>query len=51
MTKFSLKSPFKPTGDQPEAIAALIRNLKKKCTRTGFIGSNRQFCKHLQWPM
>ena len=27
--KFELKSKFKPTGDQPEAIKRLIKNIKK----------------------
>ena len=46
MTKFSLKSPFKPTGDQPEAIAALIRNLKKNVHEQvllGVTGSGKTF--------
>ena len=50
MTKFSLKSPFKPTGDQPEAIAALIRNLKKMYTNR-FYWEQPAVLQHLQWPM
>lgn len=29
MSKFKLVSPFKPTGDQPQAIESLVKNLEK----------------------
>lgn len=44
--KFTLKSDFKPTGDQPEAIAALIRNLENKKAEQvllGVTGSGKTF--------
>ena len=28
--KFIIKSPFKPSGDQPDAIKKITENLKKK---------------------
>ncbi|MCX6793809.1 MAG: excinuclease ABC subunit UvrB [Candidatus Gottesmanbacteria bacterium] len=44
--KFTLHSDFKPTGDQPEAIAALIRNLENKKPEQvllGVTGSGKTF--------
>jgi excinuclease ABC subunit B len=44
--KFTLHSDFKPTGDQPEAIAALIKNLENKKTEQvllGVTGSGKTF--------
>ncbi len=44
--KFSLKSSFVPTGDQPEAITALTENLKKKVGEQvllGVTGSGKTF--------
>jgi excinuclease ABC subunit B len=44
--KFTLHSDFKPTGDQPEAIAALIKNLeahKKEQVLLGVTGSGKTF--------
>ena len=29
MSEFKLKSPFKPTGDQPQAIDSLVEGVKK----------------------
>ena len=46
MKKFSLVSTFKPTGDQPEAIAALINNLGlgiKEQVLLGVTGSGKTF--------
>jgi excinuclease ABC subunit B len=43
---FDLKSPFRPTGDQPEAIAALTEGLKEKIpyqTLLGVTGSGKTF--------
>ena len=43
---FSLKAPFKPTGDQPQAIAALSRGLEKNKwfqTLLGVTGSGKTF--------
>lgn len=33
MNKFLLKAPYKPTGDQPQAIAELVKGFKegKQC--------------------
>jgi excinuclease ABC subunit B len=44
--KFTLTSDFKPAGDQPEAIAALIKNLRNKKTEQvllGVTGSGKTF--------
>ncbi len=46
MPKFLLKSKFKPTGDQPEAIAKLVNGLKKNYrdqTLLGVTGSGKTF--------
>jgi len=43
---FKLKSPFKPTGDQPQAIKRLIKNLKsgiKEQVLLGVTGSGKTF--------
>ena len=43
---FELSSPFKPTGDQPEAIAALSEGLKSGVpfqTLLGVTGSGKTF--------
>ena len=43
---FSLKSAFKPTGDQPEAVAALLAGLKrgeKRLVLQGVTGSGKTF--------
>jgi excinuclease ABC subunit B len=44
--KFKLKSPFKPTGDQPQAIKKLVAGLKKghrNQTLLGVTGSGKTF--------
>ena len=44
--KFELKSKFKPTGDQPQAIAQLAKNLKngvKDQVLLGVTGSGKTF--------
>ncbi|MBI4371269.1 MAG: excinuclease ABC subunit UvrB [Elusimicrobia bacterium] len=46
MGAFRLRSPFKPAGDQPEAIAALTRRLKEGApaqTLLGVTGSGKTF--------
>ncbi len=46
MTKFKLKSSYKPTGDQPGAIAALTKGLEKGAkeqTLLGVTGSGKTF--------
>ena len=46
MGDFKLVSPFKPTGDQPEAIDALVEGLKngyKEQTLMGVTGSGKTF--------
>src|SRR5665213_4132464 len=46
MSLFHLRSPFKPAGDQPEAIAALVRRLKEGApaqTLLGVTGSGKTF--------
>ena len=43
---FHLKAPFKPTGDQPQAIEALVQGLKagdKGQTLLGVTGSGKTF--------
>ena len=43
---FKLKTPFKPTGDQPQAIKQLVRNLKadvKHQVLLGVTGSGKTF--------
>ena len=43
---FTLKSPFKPTGDQPEAIATLVRGIhdgRRAQTLLGVTGSGKTF--------
>ncbi len=47
MPKFRLVAPFKPTGDQPEAIASLINGLKEGAkfqTLLGATGTGKTFC-------
>ncbi len=46
MSKFNLKSSYKPTGDQPAAIDALVKNLEKSVkeqTLLGVTGSGKTF--------
>src|SRR4051812_34751659 len=46
MAKFTLKSEYKPAGDQPKAIAELLENLKKGIdhqTLLGVTGSGKTF--------
>ena len=46
MDHFELVSPYKPTGDQPEAIAALVDGLNKgykEQTLKGVTGSGKTF--------
>lgn len=46
MDKFVLKSDFKPTGDQPQAISELVKGVKegrKKQTLLGVTGSGKTF--------
>ncbi len=46
MDEFKIKSEFKPTGDQPEAIAELVRGIKegkKRQTLLGVTGSGKTF--------
>lgn len=47
MNTFKLHSDFKPTGDQPEAIAALLKNIQKKKKKEqvllGVTGSGKTF--------
>lgn len=46
LTGFKLKSPFRPTGDQPQAIEKLIKNLKsgvKNQVLLGVTGSGKTF--------
>lgn len=47
---FRLVSPFKPTGDQPQAIEKLVNGIEdgnKAQTLLGVTGSG----KRLQWPI
>ena len=46
MNEFKLKAPYKPTGDQPQAIAELVKGFKEgnKCqTLLGVTGSGKTF--------
>lgn len=46
MDRFRIKSEFKPTGDQPEAITALVNGIKegkKRQTLLGVTGSGKTF--------
>ncbi|MBR4859106.1 MAG: excinuclease ABC subunit UvrB [Clostridia bacterium] len=46
MDKFVLKSKYKPTGDQPQAIAELVDGINKGCTEQtllGVTGSGKTF--------
>ena len=46
MNKFVLKAPYKPSGDQPEAIEALARGVKEgmdKQVLLGVTGSGKTF--------
>ncbi len=46
MDQFKIKSEFKPTGDQPEAIAELVKGIKegrKRQTLLGVTGSGKTF--------
>ena len=52
--RFILKAPYKPTGDQPEAIAQLTDGLLKgdKCqTLLGFVQSSRSFFRTTRWSI
>src|SRR3990167_10088399 len=40
---FKLHSPFKPAGDQPEAIKKLVKNLDGSSTLLGVTGSGKTF--------
>src|SRR5476651_409556 len=58
MTSFQLQSDYKPTGDQPAAISALIKNLAantKEQVLLGVTGSGKTFTmanviQHTQKP-
>ena len=39
MPEFQLRSEFKPTGDQPEAIAQLVEGLEKKMVHQTLLGA------------
>lgn len=46
MNKFVLKAPYKPTGDQPQAIAELVKGFKEGNqfqTLLGVTGSGKTF--------
>ena len=46
MDRFILKAPYKPTGDQPQAIAELVKGFKEgnQCqTLLGVTGSGKTF--------
>ena len=43
MALFKLKSPFKPTGSQPEAIKELVNSRPGKSTLLGVTGSGKTF--------
>ena len=46
MNEFKLKAPYKPTGDQPQAIAELVKGFKEgnQCqTLLGVTGSGKNF--------
>lgn len=43
MALFNLKSPYKPSGSQPEAIKQLVSNLGHKSTLLGVTGSGKTF--------
>ena len=38
---FKLKAPYKPTGDQPQAIAELVKGLQGRQSVRDFAGSYR----------
>ena len=43
---FKLKAPFKPTGDQPEAVAKLLKGLEageRRLVLQGVTGSGKTF--------
>src|SRR3989338_9214417 len=45
-TKFKIKAPFKPAGDQPKAIEVLVKGIKEKKrhqTLLGVTGSGKTF--------
>src|SRR3984957_11976928 len=43
MSTFRLHSPFKPSGDQPEAIAQLTAHMPGRSTLMGVTGSGKTF--------
>ena len=45
ISKFDLVSDYDPTGDQPEAIDALVKGVEKKSVQTllGVTGSGEDF--------
>ncbi len=47
MDKFVLKSPYQPTGDQPQAIEALVKGFRKdfhdgQCDEQAYAGNRSQ---------
>ena len=47
---FHLKAPFKPTGDQPQAIEALVQGLKAGDKGQTLLGVPAP-AKPLRWPI
>ena len=47
---FRLKSDYKPTGDQPEAIDKLVKSISKGNTFQTLLGVTGSG-KHFPWPM
>ena len=47
---FKLVSSYKPTGDQPEAIAKLVEGIKKGDKEQTLLGS-LVLARHLPWQM
>ena len=48
MGNFELVSQYKPTGDQPEAIAKLVEGIQRGDKEQTLLGVT---ARHLPWPM
>lgn len=50
MSEFKLHAPYQPTGDQPQAIEALVKGVKKEISFRRFWVSPVP-ARHLPWRM
>ena len=50
MDKFVLKAPYQPTGDQPQAIEALVKGFKEGQINARLYWGLRVLERRLRWP-